>query len=207
MPGKGVYGAPPRDMQVPGGKFRLTEAMTFHLALYNFSQFRTPSEHPANQGFHDRNDRNFALAEASDGFVARSGYDGEPGPQSWGVQVYPRFYVERGDGWSPSTLSLWADLESPMVFSYAGYHSETMRHGREWFPKPDWPPLVLWWVEAGHTPQWSEGVARLEHLHDHGPSPFAFSFRQAFDPQGAPARSDTALVKRKMAINAQRYGA
>src|SRR5262245_42473400 len=82
---------------------------------------------------HDRNDRNFRAAESSDGFIARSGYDGEPGPESCGKQVFPRFYVERGDGWSPSTLSLWRDLELPMAFTYAGIHAEAMRYGREWF--------------------------------------------------------------------------
>ena len=70
------------------------------------------------------------------------------GPQSWGEQVYPRFYVERGDGWSPSTLSLWRDLTALMAFSYSGIHAEAMRHGREWFVKPTWPGYVLWWVAA-----------------------------------------------------------
>lgn len=142
------------------------------------------------------------LAERADGFIARSGYADEPGPESWGVQVYPRFYEERGDGWSPSTLSLWSDIESPMAFSYGGYHAETMRHGREWFPKQEWPPLVLWWVADGHRPEWSEGVVRLEHLHDNGPSPFAFDFRNAFDGNGAPMRADTAEIRRKMGLNA-----
>jgi hypothetical protein len=175
-----------------------------HLALYNFSMFRLPSEHPANQGFHDRNDRNFLIAEGSDGFVARSGYDDEPGPESWGEQVYPRFHVDNGDGWSPSTLSLWRDLASPMAFSYGGFHAETMRHGREWFPHQDWPPYVLWWVEAGRRPDWHEGVERLEHLHDHGPNAFAFDFKKPFDAQGRPVEIDRALVKHKMKLNADR---
>ena len=87
------------------------------VALYTFGVFRAPANDPANQGFHSRNDRNLQAVEAAEGFVARSGYDGDPGPESWGVQVFPRFYVERGDGWSPATLSLWRDLESPMAFA------------------------------------------------------------------------------------------
>jgi len=77
------------------------------LALFTFGIFREPAEHPVNDGFHTRNDSILAAVEHSDGFVARSGYDGEPGPASWCVQVYPDFYIERGDGWSPETLSLW----------------------------------------------------------------------------------------------------
>jgi Domain of unknown function (DUF3291) len=117
--------------------------VTKRLALYNFGMFLLPAAHPSNQGFHDRNDLNFAVAEQSDGFIARSGYAGEPGPESWGNQVYPRFYVERGDEWSPSTLSLWRDLSSPMAYSYTGIHAEAMRQARDWFVKPEWPGYLL----------------------------------------------------------------
>ena len=144
------------------------------LALYNFGLFKLAASDPANQGFHDRNDPNFSAAEQADGFIARSGYEDEPGPATWGGQVYPRFYVERGDGWSPSTLSLWRDLPSLMAFSYNGLHAEAMRHARERFVKPEWPGYVLWWVDGSHTPDWAEAVARLEFLHDNRAGPFAF---------------------------------
>src|SRR3954464_12728557 len=148
------------------------------LAIYNFGMFKVAGSDPANQGFHDRGDPNLAAAEQSDGFIARSGYEDDPGPESWGQQIYPRFYVERGDGWSPSTLSLWRDIASLMAFSYSGVHAEAMRHAREWFVKPAWPGYVLWWVDAGHTPEWAEGVERMEFLHDNGGSPFAFDSRR-----------------------------
>lgn len=93
-----------------------------HLAIYNFNNFRERSEAPTNQGFHARNSINFEAAEISDGFVGRSGYDDEPGPRSWGKQVFPRFYIERGDGYAPSTLSLWRDLSALYAFSYSGIH-------------------------------------------------------------------------------------
>jgi hypothetical protein len=171
------------------------------LAVYNFGMFRQPSAHESNDGFHARNDLNFATAEASAGFIARSGHEGEPGPESWGLQVYPRFYVERGDGWSPATLSLWRDLPSLMAFTYAGIHAEAMRHAREWFVEPEWPSHVLWWVADDHRPDWAEGVARLERLHDHGPSADAFSFKTAFDPGGAPTRADRNAVRQLIAEN------
>lgn len=41
---------------------------------------------------------------------------GEPGPASWGDQVFPRFHTENGDGWAPSTLSLWRDLRRCLRF-------------------------------------------------------------------------------------------
>jgi hypothetical protein len=174
------------------------------VALYTFGVFRAPANDPANQGFHSRNDRNLQAVEAAEGFVARSGYDGDPGPESWGVQVFPRFYVERGDGWSPATLSLWRDLEAPMAFAYAGIHAEALSRGREWFVKPAWPPYALWWIEPGRGPSWDEAVVRHEHLHDHGASPYAFDFKTPFDQNGRPTEIDRERVRRYARINGDR---
>lgn len=165
------------------------------LALYTFGMFIEPSEHPVNDGFHERNDPILLDIEKAPGFLARSGYEGDPGPESWGEQVYPRFYVERGDGWSPSTLSLWRDMESMMAFCYFGLHAEALSYGRDWFQKPEWPPYVNWWVESDHVPNWAEGVERHEYLHDHGPSPEAFNFKKPYDVTGQPTKIDRAQIK------------
>lgn len=172
------------------------------LAIYNFNNFRLPSADPANDGFHQRNGPNFAAAEASEGFIARSGYVGEPGPESWGEHVFPRFYIDNGDGTAPSTLSLWQDLSSLFAFVYADIHNEAMRNAPSWFDRHRWPPYVLWWVDAAHIPVWVEGVARLEHLHDNGISSYAFDFRQPFDHNGTPTKLDRAAKKVKQGRNA-----
>ncbi len=160
------------------------------LALYTFGIFKRPSDDAANEGFHLRNNPILGLVDRSPGMIARSGYESDPGPASWGKQVYPRFYVEQGDGFSPSTLSLWSDLESVFAFTYFGLHAEAMAHCREWFQKPQWPPYVLWWIKVGENPAWADGVARHEHLHDHGPSAFAFNFKNAFDWRGQAVELD-----------------
>ncbi|MEP4433494.1 MAG: DUF3291 domain-containing protein, partial [Hyphomicrobiales bacterium] len=103
----------------------------------------------------------------------------------WGEQVQPRFYEERGDGWSPATLSLWRDVESLFKFTYSGVHKEAFARGKQWMIRGDWPPYVLWWVEKDHRPDWAEGVARFEHLHDHGPTERAFNFKQVFGVDGS----------------------
>ncbi|WP_118137252.1 DUF3291 domain-containing protein [Oceanicella sp. SM1341] len=175
------------------------------VALYTFGMFSRPSAAPENDGFHARNDRNFRAAEAASGFLGRSGYAGEPGPSSWGPQVWPRFYTERGDGWSPATLSLWESPEAALAFTYrAAIHREAMARGREWFETPAWPPFVFWWVAGGHVPDWAEGVARLEQLADHGPGPGAFGGRPLFDAAGAPCGQDTALLARHARANETR---
>ncbi|WP_374303407.1 DUF3291 domain-containing protein [Ferrovibrio sp.] len=183
------------------------------VALYTFGVFRRPSADPVNDAFHARNAINLAAVEISAGFIARSGYDGDPGPASWGEAVYPRFYTGT-DAHSPSTLSLWADLESPLAFTYAGIHAEALSHGRDWFlkpklppEKPAWPPYVLWWVAGDHVPDWREAVTRHEHLHDHGASAWAFDWKTPFDAQGHATQIDREAVRRLTASNLERQKA
>ncbi len=179
------------------------------LALYTFGIFIRPYADPANDSFHARNDINLAAVECSDGFIARSGYDGDPGPASWGPHCYPRFYA--AEGHSPSTLSLWRDLDAPYAYAYSGIHAEALSRGREWFQrpaapplKPAWPPYVLWWVAADHVPDWREAVERHEYLHDHGASAHAFDWKAPFDAEGRPASLDRDAVRRLTAINRER---
>ena len=174
------------------------------LALYTFGVFRARADDPVNDGFRARNDVNLNAVEISEGFIARSGYEGDPGPESWGVQTYPRFYVERGDGWSPSTLSLWENLVAPMAFSYGGIHAEALRHGRDWFLKPKWPPYVLWWVAPEHIPTWTEAVERYHFLADHGPTEKAFDFKVPFDQRGVQAAIDREALKSLTGTNKMR---
>ena len=165
-------------------------AMGHRLALYTFGVFAAPSEDPVNDGFHQRNDPILTAVEHAQGFIARSGYEDEPGSEPWGEQVYPSFYVERGDGWSPATLSLWIDLESAFAFSYSGLHGESLAHGREWMVKPEWPPYVLWWVEENHRPIWHEAVACHLLLHKKGPTSGAFNFKKPFDVRAQVTKID-----------------
>ena len=165
------------------------------LAIYNFGLHVGPYDSAEVEGFRLREAVNFTAAERADGFVGRSGYDGEPGPSSWGSQVFPRFIKGSGFEIGPSSLSLWRDIESLMAFSYSGVHADALKHARHWNVKQQWPPLVLWWVENGRLPDWEDGVARLERLHDHGPSPAAFHFKQAYDPAGAAYVIDRAVVR------------
>lgn len=168
------------------------------LALYTFGIFTERAGAPSNAGFHTLNDPVLASVDQAQGFIARSGYasDPPPAPASWGPETYPRFYEERGDGWSPATLSLWTDLESVFHFTYSGLHAAALRRGREWFVKPAWPPLVLWWHQGETPPTWSEAVHRHEHMHDFGPSPKGFTFKQPFDAAGLPTKLDQTRLDR-----------
>lgn len=175
----------------------------FHLAIYNFGIHVAEYGDPAIDGFLTREPLNFEAATRASGFVARSGYEGEPGPSSWGPQVFPRFLSGSGRQSGPSSLSLWRDIESLMAFSYAGIHAEALKHARRWNVPQQWPPLVLFWVEADRQPEWREAVERFELLADRGASATAFTFKQAFDSDGRPYGIDRARVREIAATNAQ----
>lgn len=173
-----------------------------HLAMYNFGLHVASADAPEVQGFVRREPLNFAAAERASGFVGRSGYRGVPGPRSWGPQVFPRFIKASGFDSGPSSLSLWQDIESLMAFSYAGVHAEALKNARNWNTKNDWPPLVLWWTEAGRRPDWQHAAGKLEHLHDHGPGPEAFTFKHPYGPDGQPVEIVRVRVKELIEMNA-----
>ena len=101
------------------------------------------------------------------------------------------------------TLSLWKDLESVAAFSYHGAHAEALTKRREWFEKCNLPVYVAWWVPADHQIEWREGNARLEHLHQHGPTAASFDLAHPFDPKGKATKLDREAVKAKAAMNAK----
>jgi hypothetical protein len=173
------------------------------LALYNFGIHVAPYDSPAVEGFRLREGLNFEAAARAEGFLGRSGYAGEDGPETWGEQVFPRYLEGTGFTSAPSSLSLWRDVESLMAFSYSGVHADALKHARHWNIRQTWPPLVLWWVKAGSRPNWQHGVDRLHHLADCGPTAEAFTFKTPFDSQGKPMVIDRAAVKAIAARNAQ----
>ena len=157
------------------------------LALYTFAQFRKPAEDTANDDFFSNEPAIWTAMERAEGFIARSGYDGDPGPESWGEQVFPKYWVDNGDGWAPSTISLWQDLETALAAVYRGPHAEILKLGHLFVKEAeDYPAYVLWWVRENHQPDWVEAVERHELLGDNGPSVDAFTFKRAFNPDGKP---------------------
>jgi len=79
-------------------------------------------------------------------------------------------------------MSVWASLDALADFVMHTEHGDYLRRRREWFERIEQPIVALWWVPAGHVPTTGEAKERLDHLAAHGPSPHAFTFRQAFPP-------------------------
>lgn len=124
------------------------------------------------QGFVDRLEPLNALADSMAGFVWRlQTAEGD----ATSVQVFddPQIIVN---------MSVWESMEALEEFVYRSDHVAALQKRAEWFERPDKPPLVLWWIEAGHVPTIHEAEDRFENLWQHGPTAKAFTFRARFDP-------------------------
>ena len=155
------------------------------------------------KGFLDRAPGVYVAADQSDGFDSRSIRDYNTWMHSWGKIATPACYACAGDDKRlATTLSLWQDLESVAAFAYHGPHGEALTKRRDWFPQTELPVYVAWWVPADASISWPDGAERIDHLHTHGSTPYAFTFSKPFDAQGNPVRLDAAAVKLKAERNA-----
>jgi len=147
----------------------------FQLAQLNISVMKEPLESPSMADFVANLDRINAIAEASPGFV-------------WRLQT------EEGDATALRPLgdniivnmSVWQDVASLNYYVYKSAHVEIMRRRKEWFDRMRETHFVLWWIQRNHRPTIVEAIEQLEQLRKHGPSPKAFTFRNAFLPPDAP---------------------
>ncbi len=178
-------------------------AMSHRLAFYTVGIMHEPYGHARIQGFMDRVPGVYAAADSSAGFHARSIRDLQTWKHSWGELVAPECYPK---GYSleqfAMTLSLWQDLESVAAFSYKGPHGEALAYRKDWFQVLGLPGYVAWWVPADHKVSWKEAADRLDHLHAHGSSAFAFNFKEPFDANGNAVKLDAMAMQAKAKTNA-----
>jgi hypothetical protein len=180
--------------------------MPHKLAFMTLGILRKPFGHADVQGFVERVPGVYGVADASDGFHARSIRDLNTYLHSWGDTALPKWFpggdeVDRNQ--VAVTLSLWADLESVAAFSYHGPHAEALSKRTEWFGRGEVPPYVAWWVDADHEITFTDGYERLESLYRNGSTAFAFNFAKPFDAEGKACLLDRVAVKAKAAVNAQ----
>ncbi len=143
----------------------------FHLAQLNVARLLHPLDHPALASFVDNLAPVNASADAANGFVWRLQ---EESGDATGLRPF-------GDDMIVN-LSVWDDLESLRGYVFGNAHSAILRRRREYFVPMDQPHVVVWWVPFGHRPELDEARERLDHLEEHGPTPYAFTLRTAFPP-------------------------
>jgi hypothetical protein len=147
-----------------------------HIAQMNVGTILYETTDPRMADFMDNLDQVNAMAERMPGFVWRLTGEGNNATDIRPA-ADPHFLVN---------MSVWSDVEALFDFVYRTDHRAFMVRRREWFAKPEGPYQVLWWVEDGHTPTVEEGLARLRYLADHGPTPYAFTFKTVFPAVSAP---------------------
>jgi heme-degrading monooxygenase HmoA len=143
-----------------------------HLAQVNIAIPRAPTDSPQLAEFMAALDPINAIADRSPGFVWRLQTDD-------GNATSLRAY---DDDSIMVNMSVWESLEALRAFVYASDHVGVMRRRREWFERMVDAYQGLWWVPVGHVPTVKEAEERLDQLRAHGPTPFAFTFREHFAP-------------------------
>lgn len=183
----------------------MLEPMPHRLAFLTFGTLHEPVGHPRVQGFVDRLPPVYEAADKSQGFIDRSIRDMITWKHSWGDVTRPACYRDVEDEKRIAmTLSLWTSLEALAAYAYFGRHGEALSKSREWIEKrPGVPTSVGWWVEKDHEVDWQEGADRMDYLHQHGSTPFAFSMAKPFDEEGNPYKLNREIMKEAAAVNQQ----
>lgn len=147
----------------------------YQIAQVNIGKIKAPLDDPRMAGFTGRLDEINALADGSPGFVWRL-------QTSEGNATYLRPY---DDDRILLNMSVWETVESLKNYVYRTVHANLLRQRQDWFEKFKSTYLALWWVPEGHIPGIDEARKRLASLDAHGPTQFAFTFKQVFEPEDA----------------------
>jgi Domain of unknown function (DUF3291) len=146
--------------------------MSYHIAQVNIGRIRAELADPIMAGFVNRLDEINDLADASPGFVWRLKTE-----ENNATYLRP-FEDER----TLLNMSVWESIETLRHFVYKTMHAELLRQRNAWFEKFAGAYSALWWVPVGHIPGIDEAKKRIAHLDRHGPSQFAFTFSNFFEP-------------------------
>lgn len=158
-------------------------AAAYELAQVNIARLKFPLDSPELKDFVDALDPVNAVADSFGGFVWR--LQSESG-NATDVPVL-------GDDWLIVNMSVWRDTSALTAFMYQGQHRELLARRREWFERMAEAMAVLWWVPAGHRPTVAEAEERLLHLRAHGATPYAFTLRTSFPPEGTEPGAATVV--------------
>ena len=144
----------------------------YHIAQVNIGRIKGPMDGEIMRGFAARLDEINALADRSPGFVWRLQTDE-------GNATYLRPYE---DDRILLNMSVWENVETLRHYVYKTAHVELLKQRHNWFETFSGIYAALWWVPAGHIPGIDEAKKRIAHLQEHGPTEFAFTFKNVFEP-------------------------
>ncbi len=151
--------------------------MTYELAQVNVARLDAPLDSPQLKGFVDQLDPVNAAADAADGFVWRLQTE-----EGNATSVVAFAWDSAGSAGVIVNLSVWRNVAALEAFVYDTLHRGVLRRRREWFQPMTEAYSACWWVPTGTRPTPQDAEARIRHLREHGPTPHAFTLRQAFPP-------------------------
>jgi hypothetical protein len=149
----------------------------YELAQVNIGELLAPLESEQIAGFVAALEPINALADQAPGFVWRLVGDG--GANATSERIFGADLIVN--------MSLWRDLASLGDFVFRSDHVAVMRQRRSWFARMSQIYTALWWVPAGVRPTVADAEERLTYLREHGPTPYAFTFRVPFPAPDADA--------------------
>ena len=156
----------------------------YHLAQVNVGRLSAPLDSEQIRPFMELLAPINAIADVAPGFVWR--LQTEAGDAT-GVRIDP-------DPQLAINLSVWESREALWDYVYRSPHLEVLRRRREWFDRHAEMHMAMWWVEAGTLPTVDEALARVDHVRAHGPTPHAFTFKQAYEADGTPVERPRAAA-------------
>ena len=151
--------------------------MEYHLAEINVGRILGPMDSAIMQEFAANLDPINALAESSEGFIWRLKDDSN---NATSIPV-------TADALLIINLSVWRNIDDLFTFTYKTAHTEYLRRRGEWFERLKDMHMAMWYVPAGHVPSVTEAMERIAYIRAHGPTPYAFTFKQRFTPEQALA--------------------
>ncbi|MEH7012766.1 DUF3291 domain-containing protein [Neobacillus niacini] len=145
------------------------------VSIYTVGRLNHSYDHPASREFYEMGYKVMRQASVSGHLIEEFSSDGVPFPEE-----------AQGKGYSVLTLTVWKSLQSLYRFTYSGKHSQALRNRSRWMEPYQEKHLsyVVWWTEEVKDVSWEEAFKRYNYYIQHGPTPFAFDFKHAFDEKG-----------------------
>ncbi len=149
------------------------EELRYHLAQANVAYALADALDPLLADYVARLDEMNHLAEASPGFVWRYLTDSRDPLQR-----------ELDDPRVLFNMSVWTSIDALHAYTYRTAHKEVYAARKRWFRDEKavvgGHALALFWVPIGVRPTVSDAKLRMAHIVEHGPSAYAFSFKDRF---------------------------
>lgn len=153
--------------------------MNVHLAQVNIAWMHGAIDEHVMLGLASRMDEINRLAEESPGFVWRLATPDVSLDSLEPFRVdFPGFHADR----LFYNMSVWESLEGLRAYTFNSAHAELLNERHQWVDSIAGASVALWWIPIGHRPSIAESAERLRSVRNLGPTPYAFTLRNAFSP-------------------------